>query len=112
MLVSASIFDDIEAGYWDDGLEALAETVRARIEYLRKQRGARNQMEFRHGTTVRMINIRPKYLVGVRGTVNKDRMPNRTGDIMVDIDPRDYVRISHRFSRTVGVPASSLEEVK
>ena len=111
MLGSASIFDDINAGFWDDGLDAIIEMAVSRRNYLRKAKGAENQVMFKHGDAVRLINISPKYLIGVTGRVNKDRMPNRAGDLMIDIDEHHYSRISHRFSRTVGVPASSLERV-
>lgn len=107
---SVSIFDEIDAGIWDDGLEALAEAIRARRDYVRDQRGAKNQLEFKHGTPVRVINIRPKYLTGITGTVNKSRMPSRRGDIMVDVDPRCYHRLG-RYGRCLAIPASSLEEV-
>lgn len=108
---SVSIFDEIEAGIWDDGLDALIESAVARRNFVRDSRGAKNQMEFKHGTRVRIINIRPKYLTGITGTVNKDRMPSRRGDLMVDIDPACYRKLG-RYGRCLAIPASSLEEVK
>jgi hypothetical protein len=108
---SVGIFDEIEAGIWDDGLEAIIEAAVARRKFVRDMKGANNQIEFKHGEHVRIVDIRPKYLNGITGTINKGRMPSRRGDLMVDIDAHCYPRISHRFSRTVGVPASSLERV-
>ena len=40
MLGSASIFDDIDAGSWDDGLDAIIEIAVARRRFLRDARGA------------------------------------------------------------------------
>jgi hypothetical protein len=108
---STDIFDEVAAGIWDEGLDALLEAVVARRDFVRAERGARNQMEFKHGTSVRIINIKPKYLGGITGKVNKDRMPERRGDLMVDIDPQCYRRLG-RYPRVLAVPSSSLEEVK
>ena len=108
---SLDIFNEIEAGIWDDGLDAIIEAAYARRKFVRDMKGAENQVTFQHGDRVRLINISPKYLIGITGTVNKERMPSRRGDLMIDIDDSCYYRISHRFSKTVGVPASSLERV-
>lgn len=108
---SINIFSEIEAGIWDDGLEALSEAVRARRIYVREQLKIKNQLEMRHGDRVRIININPKYLIGVTGSINKNRMPNRHGDIMVDIDPLCMRRLRGRFSSTLSIPASSLERL-
>jgi hypothetical protein len=111
MLGSASIIDDIEAGYWDgDGLDIIIEAAVARRKFVQDLKGARNQRDYQHGDAVRIVNIRPKYMTGVRGTINKNRMPIRSGDIMVDIDPRDVHRIGRR-STTLSIPASSLERL-
>lgn len=108
---SVSIFDEIDAGIWDEGLEALAEAVQARRRFVRDAQGARNKLEFAEGTHVRLINISPKYLVGITGMVNKRVAPHRSGDIMVDIDPHCYHRLGHRYGHRLSIPASSLEEV-
>ena len=110
-LGSASIFDDINNGFWDgDGLDAIIEAAVARRTYLRDLRGAVNQRDYQHGDSVRIVNIRPKYMTGVTGKVNKNRMPIRNGDIMVDIDQNCLHRIGRRSS-TLSIPASSLELV-
>lgn len=109
-LGSASIFDDIENGYWDEGIDAIIEFAVARRRFLQEKKAADNMIEFKHGDAVRIVNIRPKYMTGVRGTINKQRMPLRRGDIMVDIDRRDIHRIGRRSS-TLSIPASSLERV-
>jgi len=108
---SLDIFDEIEAGIWDEGLEALAEVIHARRKFVREAKGAKNMRDFQHGDPVRLVNISPKYLVGKTGTIDKTRTPNRRGDIMVRIDDRCYRNMSHRFSQVIGVPASSLELV-
>ena len=109
-LGSASIFDDINNGYWDEGLDAIIEMAVARREFLRDSRGAQNQIAFKHEDAVRIVNIRPQYMTGVTGKVNKNRVPIRRGDIMVDIDPSCWHRIGRR-SHTLSIPASSLERV-
>jgi hypothetical protein len=108
-LGSASIFDDINNGYWDEGLDAIIEMAVARRKFLREAKGAQNQIEFRHGDAVRLVNISPKRLVGVTGTINKQRMPTRRGDIMVDIDRMFHSVLGSRYSTTLSIPASSLE---
>jgi hypothetical protein len=110
-LGSASIFDDINNGYWDDGLDAIIEMAVARRNFLRDAKGAQNQVDFHHGDAVRIVDIRPKYLTGITGKINKQRMPIKAGQIMVDIDQRCFHRLGHRFSHTLSVPASSLERV-
>jgi hypothetical protein len=110
-LGSASIFDDINNGYWDDGLDAIIEMAVARRTFLRQAKGAQNQIEFKEGDAVRVMNIRPKYLTGITGKINKRRMPTRRGDIMVDIDPNCWRQLNGRFGHTLAIPASSLERV-
>ena len=110
MLGSASIFDDINNGYWDDGLDAIIEMAVARRNFLRDSKGAKNQVELKHGDAVRLVNIRPKYLVGIEGTIDKTKMPNRRDCIVVQVAQKHYYRLG-RFSGTVHVPASSLERV-
>jgi hypothetical protein len=111
MLGSASIFDDINNGYWDEGLDAIIEMAVARRNFLRDAKGAQNQVEFKHDDAVRVVNIRPKYLTGIRGKVNKQRMPSRRGDIMVDVCLADQHKLGGRYSTTLSIPASSLERV-
>lgn len=110
MLGSASIFNDINAGFWDDGLNAIIEAAVARRKFVNDMRGAENQVTFQHGDHVRIINIKPKYLHGITGTVNKERMPSRRGDIMVNVDPSMVYRLG-RYGSVLAVPASSLERV-
>jgi hypothetical protein len=105
-----SIFEDIETGIWDEGLDAIIEAAVARRNFLRDIKGANNKVNFRHGQRVRIVDIRPKYLTGIEGLVNKDKMPSKRGDLMVDIDPRHYHRLG-RYGKTLSIPASSLELV-
>jgi len=109
-LGSASIFDDINAGYWDDGLDAIIEIAVARRNYLRDAKGAENKISFVPGTVVRIINIRPKYLNGITGTVTATPA-NRRGDLMVLVDMHYRHRLGHRFSNMLSIPASSLEKL-
>ena len=109
-LGSASIFDDINSGYWDDGLDAIIEMAVARRTFLRDARGAENKVDFVPGTAVRVIDIRPKYLTGITGVVNP-RAADRRGDLMVTVDEHCRYRLGRRFSFTLSVPASSLEKL-
>lgn len=107
------IFEQIQMGIWDDGdsLQAIIQAAVARRNFLRASRGAENLATFKHEQRVRLVNISPKYLVGKTGTVDKNRIPSRQGDIMVRIDDACYRNMSHRFSQTLSIPASSLELV-
>jgi hypothetical protein len=109
-LGSASIFDDINAGYWDgDGLDAIIEMAVARRTFLREMQGAKNKANFGPDTPVRVINIKPKYLQGITGKVSP-KSAARRGDIMVDIDERYWHRLG-RYSKCLSIPASCLELV-
>jgi hypothetical protein len=108
-LGSGSIFDDINAGYWDDGLDAIIEIAVARRTFLRDARGAENKITFVPGTTVRVINIRPKYLTGITGIVSA-QTADRRGDLRVTVDVRHHHRLG-RYSTTLSIPASSLEKL-
>jgi hypothetical protein len=94
-LGSGSIFDDINAGYWDDGLDAIIEIAVARRTFLRDARGA--------------DNIRPKYLTGITGIVSA-QTADRRGDLRVTVDVRHHHRLG-RYSTTLSIPASSLEKL-
>jgi hypothetical protein len=107
-LGSTSIFDDINNGYWDEGLDAIIEAAVARRKFIRQLQGARNKVNFVPGTRVRVINIRPNYLHGITGVVST-KAASRNGDLMVDIDTKCYHRLGSRFGKCLGIPASSLE---
>ena len=109
MLGSASIFDDINAGYWDDGLDAIIEIAVARRRFLRDARGAENMVNFPPGTSVRVINIKPKYLTGITGVVSPGTA-SRNGDLMVDVDMMYHRRLG-RYGPRLSIPASSLEKL-
>jgi hypothetical protein len=103
-----SIFEDIEAGIWDDGLDALIEAAVARRKFVQDIKGAANKIDFTVGTRVRICgNISPKYLVGLTGTVSI-QIPSRRGDLMVTLD---YSRGRFYRGSTIGIPASCLERV-
>jgi hypothetical protein len=104
-----SIFEDIESGIWDEGIDAIIEAAVARRNFLRDIKGANNKINFVPGTNVRVINIRPKYLTGITGFVSA-RQADRRGDLMIEVDQHHWPRLG-RYSRTLSVPASSLEEV-
>jgi hypothetical protein len=104
-----SIFAELEAGFWDEGLDALIEAVVARRQYVRAQQGAKNKMEFVPGTKVRLVNIKPKYLLGITGEVT-GQIASRSGDLMVFIDQKHWHQLG-RYDTTLSIPASSLEEV-
>lgn len=109
-LGSASIFDDIQAGYWDDGLDAIIEIAIARRNFLRNAKGAENMVDFRPGTAVRVVNIRPKYLHGITGVVSPSTA-GRRGDLMIDVDQHCWYKLGTRYGRKLSIPASSLEKL-
>jgi hypothetical protein len=102
-----SIFEDIENGIWDEGLDAIIEAAVARRRFLRDMQGANNKVNFVPGTQVRVINIKPKYLQGITGVVS-NKTAGRRGDLMVDVDQRCWHRLG-RYSHQLSIPASSLE---
>jgi hypothetical protein len=102
------IIGSIAAGEFDAVLEPLNDLVQARRQMLNEQKKANNKIEFVPGTRVRICgNIRPKYLLGITGTVSV-RMPSRRGDIRVDIDPI-YRSSMGRYNDSI--PANCLEAV-
>ena len=72
--------------------------------------GCREQDQLRPGTLVRVIDIKPKYLKGIIGIVTP-RTADRRGDLMVSIDQRSWHKLGHRYSKTIDIPASSLEKM-
>ena len=108
-LGSASIFEDINAGYWDDGLDAIIEIAIARRRFLQQAKGAENMVTFTPGTAVRVVNIKPKYLTGITGIVSP-QSADRRGDLRVTIDARHHHRLG-RYGTVLSIPASSLEKL-
>ena len=104
----ADLVDLITGGLMDDELELIIQAAVARRRFLQDVKGAENQAAFKPGTKVRICgNIKPRYLIGARGTVSVD-IPRRRGDLMVDIDPHYH---TGRYSKHLAIPASCLEEV-
>jgi hypothetical protein len=56
-----------------------------------------------------VIDIKPKYLIGITGVVTSGRAARR-GDLMVFIDERCWRRLG-RYGTTLSIPASCLEKV-
>lgn len=103
------IIDLVQGGELDSMLDSLIEASVARRTFLRDVRGAQNKVAFVPGTRVRVVNIKPKYLSRITGVVS-NRIADRRGDLMVDIDPQCYHRLG-RYSKCLSIPASSLELV-
>ena len=98
------IIDLIDAGRMDDIVDELIDAAVARRKFKNEMKGAVNRISMPVGTRVQLAgDLRPKYLLGVPGTVSS-RPSKRRGDIMVELDYR-----VGRFSKIIGVPASCLE---
>lgn len=98
-----SVFEQLAAGLYDDKLDALAQAVRARRQYV-------SASTLTPGTKVVVSSgIKPKYLIGVTGTISPAQA-RRSGDLMVNIDEQYHARVA-RFGTHVGVPASCLSRV-
>lgn len=105
-----TILTQIRNGDFDDSIEVIIRTAIARRRYLQDVKGAENQAEFKPGTKVRILpGIKPKYLIGLSGVVSGPG--KRSGDLMFEFDDRSYPYVSHRFQRTVGIPAALLQRV-
>jgi hypothetical protein len=105
-----TFFDRIADGEFDIVIDILAEAVANRRKFVLDQKGLDNKMTFGPGTKVVICGtIKPKYLIGVTGTVST-RPARRAGDIQVDIDPQ-YYRRTYRYGISMGVPASCLEQI-
>src|SRR5579872_779022 len=101
------VVQHIADGEYDKELDSLIRVALDRRRYLQSVIATVNQSEFVPGTRVRLVDIRPKYLIGLTGTVSQ--LPStRRGDLMVEFDDQSYRYVQHRFQRTVGIPASSL----
>lgn len=99
------ILNQIRSGDFDSSLDTIIRTAVARRRYLQDVKGAQNQQEFVAGTRVRIISgIRPKYLIGLTGTVADDHA-SRSGDLMVEFDSGQF---TGRFGHRVSIPASCL----
>ncbi len=108
---ASDLFEDITAGKYDKWLSGLLEAASERKRYLQTMKGVENQQKLKAGTPVRIgPGIKPKYLVGLTGTIS-DKPAGRKGDLMFEFDDRSYPYVSYRFQRIVGVPASLLTEI-
>lgn len=106
-----NMLQEIRSGEFDESLDAIIRTAVARKRYLQEVKGAQNQSEFAPGTKVQITTgIKPKYLIGLTGKVSSEPA-SRRGDLMFEFDDRSYPYVNHRFSRTVGVPASLLKRI-
>lgn len=103
--ITGDLVSAIETGSLDAELAGIAEAIRYRQRYLQDMKAAANKISMTPGTRVRLIRIKPKYMIGLVGTVSS-RAPQRRGDIAVDMD-----EASGRFSRELSVPASCLERI-
>jgi hypothetical protein len=108
-MTSADIVKAITSGAADDNLTAVFDAYKARSRYLRTQEAITNQAELAPGTRVRIAGgIRPRYLVGIRGTVSPRDDSPKPGFLMVDIDESED---TGRFGHHVRVPANCLARV-
>jgi hypothetical protein len=109
MGTTEDVISQVADGVHDVNLKALLAAVRARHEYLNRQRGLRNQVAMTPGTRVRVSgNIRPKYLLGLTGTVS-GKPSNREGDLHVQLDSHQR---TGRYSHSLNVPATCLTEIE
>jgi hypothetical protein len=97
----------------DADLDLIFTAFKARRKTLRNSAALVNQATFTPGTRVETINLSPKYLSGLRGTVVAGT-PRRAGDLLVNIDEesRYFVTGRRRFNLdALAVPASALKAV-
>lgn len=104
-------------GRLDSILDRLSEAVFARKKMIREQKAIQNRLTMTVGTRVRITTgLRPKYLVGLLGTVVEPwklpREPKKDAiAVHLDTDPGVPARGRLRYDQTLAIPASCLEEV-
>ena len=101
--INENVLTSIARGRYDDHLAQIVEMVRLRRETIASVMIS----GLRPGQRVRIIGgIRPAYLVGVVGTV--DRTEGKTVHVRFDVPARRY----GRNGRSVGIPASCVEVLR
>jgi hypothetical protein len=97
----------IRNGEMDTGLSTVADAVRARQQWLDRQKAAENTLTMPVGTRVIITEpIRPKYLADILGVVSTygTRKP---GYLWVDVDQKWKHRLG-RYMPHLHIPASCL----
>lgn len=103
---TTGIVQYIMDGHADDNLTDISAALGARRKQLRETQALVNKVTFGPGTRVRTKNLNPKYLSGLTGTVTQNQAGKSR--ITVKLDEGQH---TGRFSKTVNVPASALEQV-
>jgi len=93
------IISEILDGEHDNLLKSIGDSISARYAYLNRQRGAKNMNEVKKGDLVRITNISPKYLSGLKGVVIGFDLKRN----LVEINLTEHSRIFARKYRNVKV---------
>lgn len=100
------VLNDIARGNLDDDLDRIAREVYDRRKIVAGMRARATVRALRVGDKVRLVrNIKPRYLVGLTGTV-KGKLQTKI-DIVID-EGQD----TGRFGRTLRTPASCVEKIE
>jgi len=102
----ARLLLDIVTGARDAQLDQIADAVRSRRDMQRMQKAAVNKATLSQGVRVRIANIRPQYMDGATGVV--DRVVG--GRVRVVLDSRWRVQ-RFRGSATITVPTQCVERL-
>jgi hypothetical protein len=99
----------VVSGRCDPWLEEILSVVAERSRYVRQREAFERLRTLKEGDTVRVIgNIKPKYLVGQRGTVVALSDIRRRGFPMVEVDFGKPIR---RYGAIITMPVSCLQVV-
>lgn len=108
----------IVTGAVDGDLDAINQALRDRYKIVRAQKSAIAAATVKVGDKVRIVNLRPKYLAGLTGTVVVDPMEQYRSRrsktyFAVELSESSHARVQHKHrQRTVtGIPAQCVEVI-
>lgn len=91
----------------EEDLKVLSNAVQDRLAAIKRQKANRVLAEVQTGDTVRLRNVKPKYLNGTRGQVTGRKGGKFTVELLDPVDPRAL----RRFGRIAVCPPSIIEKV-
>lgn len=100
------VLSAITAGQFDANLEA----IESRIHDRQKQRATADFLQLKVGDKIRFVNIRPKFLIGLYGTLASPFVSGRK-NMRAEIKVENTPYAQKYAGRTLQIPISCIQKV-
>lgn len=100
------VLSEISAGKFDAHLE----TIMSRIDERKKQRATADFLQLKVGDRIRFVNIRPKFLIGLYGTLASNFVSGRK-NMRAEIKVENTPYAQKYAGRTLQIPISCIQKV-